>query len=100
MSRREEQSLYINARAKLQNMGVPCSNLRTMIVARVAGHLMRPIPADPLPMLEEFIKPPERIIKTHRGEYKVPISMKIAALKAASHPSLISMNSRIKHYAD
>ena len=101
MSRREEQTLYILAKEKLMNMGIPCSTTRSVIVARVAGYLMVEKPEDPIPMLQEFVKPTRVENKvTSKGEYKMPIGMRIAAKRAESHPSFVSMSSRVKHYQD
>ena len=101
LSRREEQKLYIKAKEKLQNMGIPCSTTRSVITSRVAGYLLIKAPADPLPMLEAFIKPPEIVQRpNHFREYKPSAAMRLAALKSSSQPSLISINSRIKHYVN
>lgn len=101
LSRREEQKLYIKAKEKLQSLGVPCSTTRSVIVSRVAGYLLIEAPADPLPMIEAFIKPPVRDLKVVPfREYKPDAAMRLAALKSSSQPSLISINSRIKHYVN
>ena len=94
MSRREEQSVYIRARAKLQNLGVPCSTMRTMIVQRVANFMLREVPADPIAMMEEFIKPAPMVNKIHRPAYVVPLAMKIAAEKAKFQTPLIAISGR------
>ena len=88
---------YGMARCKLVKMGHPNSHNRKRILAAIESIIGK---GSEQQLLDAFLRPDpvEKLDRVHRKEYRPPLSMQQAAVRArAVQPDLISVNGRVRY---